>query len=354
MSFRPIAWGSAVAGLIGLTLSTLSIVHAEVPKVVTSIEPIDALVAGVMGDLGTAQLLVQGGASPHTYALKPSDARALNDADVVFRVGENLETFLNHPLETLSEKATVVDLGEVDGVKTLNFREGVLWEKHHHEDAEHEHEDEHAHADEAHEHEYEVDHEHEHEAAHEHEHEHEHEAHHHDHHGVDPHVWLDPANARAMVDAIAATLAAADPEHQDTYKENAAKLNGQLAALEEKVAEELAPVKGRNFIVFHDGYHYFEHRFGVEAVGSIAVSPEHQPGAARVREIRDHIKDSGAICVFAEPQFKPQLVNTLIEGTSARSGVLDPLGADLKPGAGAYTQMMENLAKNLHDCLAGS
>ncbi|PTW63371.1 zinc transport system substrate-binding protein [Breoghania corrubedonensis] len=330
MSFRPAPWGATIATLIGLAAITLPAAHAQVPKVVTSIKPVDALVAGVMGKLGTPRLLVQGGASPHSYALKPSDARGLDEANIVFRVSENLETFLNHPLETLAGKATVVDLAEADEVKTLGFREGAVWE-----------EDEHAHHDEA---------THD-DAAHNGT---DHANHHHDHSGMDPHVWLDPANARAMVDAIADTLKTADPENADTYATNAAELNGRLSALEAKIAAELAPVRGRPFIVFHDGYHYFEHKFDIEASGAVAVDPEHQPGVARVREIRDRIVASGAICVFAEPQFRPQLVATLIDGTSARAGVLDPLGADVKPGPGAYEAMMENLAKSLHDCLAGS
>ena len=329
MSFRPISWAVVAAGLIGLAAFPLSAAQADVPKVVTSIKPIDSLVAGVMGDLGTPRLLVQGGASPHSYALKPSDAQALDEADIVFRVSENLETFLNHPLETLSGKAEVVDLAEAEGVQTLAFRKGAIWE----EDEHHHHDDGDDHAEKA-----------GGEAEHN----------HHDHSGTDPHVWLDPANARAMVNEIAKVLTAADPDHADTYSANAAQLNGRLMRLQEKIADELAPVQGRPFIVFHDGYHYFEHRFGVEAAGAVAVDPERQPGAARVREIRDRITKSGAICIFTEPQFRPQLVTTLIDGTSARAGVLDPLGADVKPGPGAYETMMGNLAANLHDCLAGS
>ncbi|WP_321344013.1 zinc ABC transporter substrate-binding protein [Breoghania sp.] len=337
------------AGLfLGLATATFPIAHAQtntesgeagaVPDVVVSIQPVHSLVAGVMGDLGTPTLLVRGGASPHSYALKPSDARALDKADIIFRIGESLEAFLNHPLETLGEKAVVVDLGEGEGVHTLAFREGALWEAHEHGDEAH---DDHGH--EAHEHEDHAKHDEAH-AGHEHA---------HDHHGADPHVWLDPANARVMVDAIAATLIASDPAHKATYETNAAKLNGRLAALEEKIDAELLPVRGRPFIVFHDGYHYFEHRFEVEAVGAVAVNPEQQPGAARISEIRDRIVQTAAVCVFTEPQFRPRLVNTLLEGTSARAGVLDPLGADIEPGPEAYETMMQALADGIRNCLAG-
>ncbi len=352
--------------LIGIAATTFPIAHAQsnkesgepgtTPDVVVSIQPIHSLVAGVMGDLGTPTLLVHGGASPHAYALKPSDARALDKAQIVFRVGENLETFLNHPLETLSAKATVIDLAEVDGVHTLGFREGALWEEDDHDHHGHDAHEGDRHDGDAHE----ADHDghdghetHDHETHAQEAHEHETHAHEHNHHGEDPHVWLDPANARAMVDAIAKTLIAADPAHAATYETNAAKLNGRLAALEEKIEAELLPVRGRPFIVFHDAYHYFEHRFEVEAVGAVAVNPEQQPGAARIREIRDRIAQTSAVCVFTEPQFRPRLVDTLLEGTSARAGVLDPLGADIAPGPDAYETMMQALADTLHNCLAG-
>lgn len=332
MKIRPTPSASlrtlAALGLVALTPMIAPAAWAEVPEVVVSIKPVHALVAGVMGDLGTPMLLVKGANSPHSYAMKPSDARALQEADVIFRVGENLEVFMNHPLETLGAKATVVDLAEAKGIETLGFREGALWEEdeHHHDGEEHETaEDDHEEAD-----------------------------HHHDHHGADPHVWLDPVNARAMVDAITEKLAAADPEHAEAYAANAARMNGRITELQEEIAAELKPVEGRPFIVFHDGYHYFEHRFGVEAAGAVAVDPERQPGAARVTEIRERIEKADAVCVFTEPQFQPRLVKTLIEGTDARSGVLDPLGADLPEGAGAYEALLRNLAKSLESCLAGS
>ncbi len=340
--------------LLAATAIALSAVPAlaEVPRVVASIKPIHALVASVMGDLGSPELIVEGAASPHAYSLKPSNAAALEAADLVFWTGHGMELFLEDSITTLAPGATIVELGVTPGITLLPPREGGTFEGHDHDgdglpDEEgHEHGGEHA------------DHDHAADADHEAEGDHDHEAEGHDHEGhdheeeVDMHFFLDPANAEVMVDAIAAALSAADPDDAATYAANAAATKADLAALTAEVAAELAPVKDRPFVVFHDAYQYFENRFGVNVVGSITVNPENAPGAARIAEIRAKLAELDTACVFAEPQFDKRVVDVLTEGTSARQGVLDPEGADIEPGPTAYRQLIERLADNMVACLA--
>lgn len=325
---------------------------AAAPAVVASIKPVHSLVASVMQGVGSPDLLVDGAASPHTYAMKPSDATALSEADIVFWVGEPLETFLEHPLQTLAEDATVVSLLHADGLVLHDFRPGGAFE--HGDEAGHDehdvHEDEHA-TDEDHDHHADADgHDEDGHASGE---GGAHDAHGHSHTGTDPHVWLDPENAAAMVDAIAATLAEADPENADRYAGNAERTKTDLAALDDEIAGLLAPVADAPFIVFHDGYQYFQRHYGLNIAGTITVSPDQAPGAARVREIQAEIREAGAACVFAEPQFAPQIVATVTEGTDARSGTLDPLGAGLDAGPGLYDALLREMAGSAARCLSG-
>ena len=177
----------------------------------------------------------------------------------------------------------------------------------------------------------------------------------HDGHGeFDPHVWLDPVNAKAIVHEIEEALVKADPEHASIYKANAHKMMDQLDSLVAELSDQLEPVHEKGFIVFHDAYQYFEQRFDVAAIGSITVSPEVMPGAERVSELREKISDLSATCVFSEPQFEPKLVETLVDGTGARTGVLDPLGATLVKGPDLYFQLLRNMASSLKKCLSGA
>lgn len=168
------------------------------------------------------------------------------------------------------------------------------------------------------------------------------------------HIWLDPMNAIAMTEAIVATLAEADPTHAGVYRANGRRLTVGLEAMNAHFAHELAPLAGEPYIVFHDAYQYFESRYGLTPAGSITISPDRQPGAERLTEIRDKIRESGAICVFAEPQFEPRLVQTVAEGTDARTGVLDPLGAEIADGPHLYSTLINELGQSLLDCILGS
>lgn len=310
--------------------------------VVASIKPVHSLVAAVMEGVGEPELLVKGAASPHAYALRPSEARALERAKVVFWVGEGMETFLAGPLETLGGNARVVELVKAHDLVELDFREGGPFEAHDHGD--HEGHD-HAHDDD--------DDEAGHDGGDDHAHEgHGHEGH--DHGAIDMHLWLDPSNAKAFVREIEEALSAADPDNAATYEANADALKEKLDALIAETDAALAPVRGRGFVVFHDAYQYFENRFDIQAAGSITVSPEAIPGAQRLTDIRAKVAELGATCIFAEPQFEPRLISVVAEGTQARTGVLDPLGADLEDGPELYFELIRNLTTSLTTCLAGA
>lgn len=313
----PLAASLLLSGLLVSTTATA----ADAPKVVVSIKPIHSLVAAVMQGVGTPDLIVDGAASPHAYALKPSNARNLQEAKVVFWVGPGMEAFLQKPLAALGTNATVVELDDAPGIAKLKFREGGAFEPHDDGD-EHEASDDHAHD------------------------------HDHDHGEFDTHLWLDPHNAKAMVAEITTSLVAADPANALTYEANQKTLDDKLDALDMEIASTLAPVKDKPFIVFHDAYQYFEHRYGVRVSGSITVSPETIPGAQRVAEIHSKVADLGATCVFAEPQFEPKLVNVVLEGTAAKSGVLDPEAATLPQGPDLYFDLMRGIASSLKTCLS--
>lgn len=318
---------------------------AASPNVVVSIKPIHSLVASIMQGVGEPSLIVEGAASPHTYNMKPSNASALQAAKVVFWVGPGLEAFLDKPLDALSGGAKVVELSEAPGIEKLKFREGGAFEAHDHGDegeeghehAEGEAEQDHAAAPEV-------------GAAHDHGHDH----HDHGHGDTDLHMWLDPMNAKAMAAEIEKTLVEADPDNAGAYKTNLEALNKRLDALDAKLTETVAPVKDKPFVVFHDAYQYFEHRYKVRVAGSITVSPEVLPGAERVSQIHAKIKELGATCVFAEPQFEPKLINVVIEGTPAKSGTLDPEAGTLKAGPDLYFQMMEGIGTSLKTCLSSA
>ena len=302
--------------------------HAEVPNVVVSIKPIHSLVASIMQGVGEPALIIEGAASPHTYSMKPSNAAALEKANIVFWVGHGLEAFLEKPLESLGSGAEIVELDDAPGLEKLKFREGGAFEAH---DDGDEH-DASAEGTEGHAHE---------EAGH-----------HHDEGEFDMHLWLDPANAKTMAAQIEATLTAADPDNAAAYKANLEALGIRLDALDKQITETVAPIKDKPFIVFHDAYQYFEHRYHVKVAGSITVSPETLPGAARLKQIHEKIVELGATCVFAEPQFEPKLVNVVLEGTPAKSGTLDPEAATLDAGPDLYFQLMEGIGTSLKTCLS--
>lgn len=295
---------------------------AAAPVVVTSIKPVHALAAAVMQGAGTPHLIVRGGASPHSHGLRPSDAAALEEAEVVIWVGAGLETFLAASLESLAGRARVIELSKLPGLTRLAYREGGAWDDH---SADGHESEEHAKAN----------------------------GHGDGHDAIDLHLWLDPDNAKVMMTAIAAALIETDPDNAGTYYANSKIMAYRLDLLGQEIADALAPVKDVPFVVFHDAFQYFDAYFGLANVGSVTVDPERQPGAARLKEIRRKIADLNARCVFAEPQFEPRLIEVVIEGSDARRGTLDPIGADLEDGPELYFELMWANARALQDCLGG-
>ena len=283
---------------------------------VTSFKPIHSLVAAIMEGVGTPSLLVKGAASPHTYALTPKDAAALQDAKLIFWIGDGMEHFLHKAIDTLPRDAKSVELAGIDGLTVLPMRAGGLWDEHMHggETVGEEHEEE----------------------------------------PYDGHLWLDPTNAKLMAKAIVDELSAADPADAVVYRTNGDKLQARLDELDRDIAASLAPVKDVPFIVFHDAYQYFDRHYGLAGVGSITVNPEQPPGARRLGEIREKIVNQQARCVFREPNFEPALVDTVVADTDAKTGVLDPEGASLSEGPDLYFQLMRGIADSLKACLSAS
>jgi zinc transport system substrate-binding protein len=320
----------------------VSAANADV-SVVTSIKPVHSLVSGVMQGVGSPTVIIEGAGSPHTYSLKPSQATQLQDADLVFWMGDELEPFLVDAAQNIARNAELVNLFDSHGLKKIRFREGGMFDEHddHDDHAKDDHDD---HGKEKHAKDDHDDHGHDKHAKDDHD--------DHGHGEFDPHVWLDPINAKAIVHEIEEALVKADPKNAKKYEANAVRMAGKLDQLVTELRAQLQPVQGKGFIVFHDAYQYFEQRFGVAAIGSITVSPEVMPGAERVRDLREKIKDLGATCVFSEPQFEPKLVRTLVDGTGARTGVLDPLGSSLTKGPDLYFQLVREMARSLKECLS--
>jgi zinc transport system substrate-binding protein len=330
--------------------------YADAPKVAVDIAPVHSLVARVMDGVGTPDLIVQPGASPHEYSLRPSDAAALQNADLVFWIGPDLTPWLTDTIETLAPDAAVTELLEADGTIELEFREGALFEAHDHDDDDHEdhedeaHDDHDDHDEEGHDDEDHEDHADE-EADHD-DHDDEEAGHdEHDHGAHDPHAWLSPQNAMTWLNVIAGQLSAADPDNAGAYFANAAAGRTEIEALIGEVTATLDPVRDGQFVVFHDAYQYFEADFDFPASGAISIGDASDPSPARIAEIQDRIAEQGIDCVLAEPQFNPGLVATVLDGTEAQTGILDPLGSDLEPGPTLYPQLIRNLSTALAGCM---
>lgn len=286
-------------------------------RVVATFKPVHSLVSGVMAGVGEPYLIMRRAASPHTYRLRPSDARLIGRAGVIFMIGEAVENTLAEPLRKLAGRVRVVKLVDVPGLVRMPLRKGGRFEA---EDDGQGHGHDHAHDDRA----------------------------------FDSHVWLDPVNAGLMALVIARELSEVDPGNAAKYKANAGAVIARLDDLTAKLDAELGPVRDQSFIVFHDASQYFEKRFGLKAVGSAVVSMSRAPGVRRVRELRQKVRDLGVVCVFAEPRYDPRFVKLIAEGTKARGGTLDPVGAAMKPGPGMYRALIRGMAASFKECLTPS
>ncbi len=289
-------------------------------KVIATIAPLHSLVQGVMGNTGQADLLVQAGASPHDVQLKPSQMKLLQGASIIFYIDDNLETFLPKALDMTSDSVRKIAMLDQPDIELKELRDGGNWEAHSHEShkghAEH---DDHGHS-----------------------------------HGanVDVHIWLDPMNAKSMIKTIAKELSKIDPQNRSEYKANARTQIALIEASDEKIRSVLAPYQKAPFIVFHDAYQYFEKRYHLNAVGSIVIDPTQSASVKRVATLRKKVTDLNVRCVFREPQFTAKVSNVVIEGSGAKLGTLDPVGASLTPGQGLYVKLLENMAHEFASCFS--
>ena len=281
---------------------------AEV-NVVTSIKPLHSLTSYIMEGVGEPGLIIDGVASPHNFQIKPSHAKMLQKADLVIWVGEDLESFLPTALKSIPKNSVVLELLDQSGLKKLKFREKNIFEGH----DEHGH-DEHGHA----------------------------------HGEYDPHIWLDPLNAKVIVKKITNQLVKIDSSNSAAYKANSKKLLKDLDTLTKSIKKDLN--KNASFVVFHDAYQYFEKRFGLSVVGALTVNPDVMPGAEQLSEIREVIEEKKVKCIFSEPQFNPAIIKSIASDTGVKTGVLDPLGATINKSKNMYFNLIEDMSNALKDC----
>ncbi|MCA1789096.1 MAG: zinc ABC transporter substrate-binding protein ZnuA [Thioalkalivibrio sp.] len=336
---------------IGSLLITAAVattpVQAEPRSVVASILPVHSLVAGLLDGIHQADVLLPASGSPHGYAMRPSEARLLHNADLLIWVGPDLETFLERSVSEPQAGRVVISLMNDLSLELLATRKGGVWEEQLHDHGHDQAHGDHGHGDED---------------SHDHGHDHDHGDHRHgaDHGNghddgngnKDAHIWLSPDNARNIATGLTEYLVRWDPANAAAFERNRATLLARIDALDVQLGQQLAPVRDRPFIVFHDAYQYFERYYGLNAAGSITIDPARSPGARRIQELRNRLDQDDVACLFTEPQFRPALAQTLVEGHDTRLGELDPVGSELQPGPDAWFQLMQNMADSLTSCLA--
>ena len=317
---------------LSFALSILSILTFFTPanaelKVVTSIKPIHSLASYLMDGIGKPELIVDGYASPHGFSMKPSHAKMLQNADLIFWVGEDLENFLEKPLKSIAKKAEKIELIEIKGLNVLKFRERNIFDEHDHDDHGH---DDHGKKEEHDDHD-------------------DHDGHEgHAHGEFDPHIWLDTINAKAMLNEMAEHLIENDPKTEAKYKNNLDKALKDIDKMTIDVMTELS--NSVSSIVFHDAYQYFEKRFNVHILGAFTVNTDVMPGAEQLAEIREIIEHDKVACVFSEPQFNPDIINAVAKDMKIKTGVLDPLGATLDSGKDLYFKLIRNMSASFKGC----
>ena len=278
-------------------------------EIVVSIKPLHSLVSAVTEGSNSVSLVIDGSMTPHNFALKPSHAKLLNNAKIFFYIDDEFESALKKTVRGLPKSVKVIRVSKIKKLRLLSTRADDNWE-----------EDGHDHHD-------------------------------HGHSSNDLHVWLDPNNAIEIIKSITKELSAIYPENINTYKKNAKNIIKEIKTTDVLIKSMLEPIRNKPYIVFHDAYQYFEKAYSLKSVGSILVDPELPASAQRIIKIRSKIKSLNAHCVFKEPQFRAKIVKTVIDGTTTKIGILDPLGADIKSGPDMYTNLLKNIAENLNACL---
>jgi len=287
---------------------------ATVPRVIADIAPVHSLVSQVMQGIGEPRLLIPQNASPHHYAMRPSEAKALQEAGLVIYVGQDLTPWLEPLLASVAASADALDLSKVDDAVLLSYREGPVFDKHRHQAADN------------------------------------HEGH--DHNGFDSHMWLDPVNAQLWLDAIASELGRIDIQNADRYSVNAQSGKKRIVHAMHYIEDHLSMAHNQGFLVYHDALQYFEKRFGIAATGSIAVSDAASPSSRRLRTLKELVEEKGIACVLSEPQFSSDLIDNVFGGHKLRVGVVDPVGLNLKLGPSLYPDLLENIALGIAQCVA--
>ena len=336
---------------LSFILSILSLLMIFTPanaeiKVVTSIKPIHSLASYLMDGVGKPDLIVDGFNSPHGFSMKPSHAKMLQNADLIFWIGEDLESFLEKPLNSIAKKAEKIELIEIKGLNVLKFRERNIFDEHDHDDQakkEDDHDDHDDHDKKEDDHDDHDDHAKK-EDAHE-----DHDGHEgHGHGEYDPHIWLDPINAKVILKEMTEHLIENDLKNASTYKSNLDKALNDIDKLTIDVMTELN--ESTSSIVFHDAYQYFEERFNVKILGAFTVNTDVMPGAEQLSEIREIIEHDKVKCIFSEPQFNPDIIKVVAKDMNIKTGVVDPLGATLNPGKDLYFDLIRNMSASFKGC----
>ncbi len=304
--------------LLALVLTAGPAFAADPPKVVVTVKPIQALAAAVMAGVGKPELLIRGSASPTAFSLRPAEVRMMNTATIVAFVSESLESFIVRALENLPPDARVVELMAADGLKLLPLRNGLHWVEDDGPRASPRPLGSDPGAEDP---------------------------------DSDPHIWLDPGNARAIASALADELIDADPGRAEIYTRNLRALDEKLVQLDQEIARILAGVRVAPFLVLHDAFQYFEHRYGVPAAGAITRRPDVRPSPRRVSQAKARLAEAGAVCVFGEPQFPQPHAKMISDGTPAKLGQIDALGALLPETADAYALLLRGIAEGIKACL---
>ena len=389
--------------IILILFSNSTVFASETKGVVTTIQPINSLVSAVIGNTGKTISLIPAEISPHEYKLKPSDAKKMQEANIIFFVSNHLESGVTKVFKNLPKNIKIIDLLEETGIEHLAIRDNEAWERHDHHGHEghddhddhdkhgkkhddhddhdkhskkhddHDDHDKHGKKHDDHDHDKHAkkhddhddhdkhgkkhdDHDHDKHAKKHDDHDHDKHAKKHDDHDDhqskdDVHIWLSPDNAIKIVKKVNEELSLLFPDNASQYKENSNNIINKISDLKSELTKDLAPIKDKPYVVFHDAYQYFEKAFGLNAVGSVALEGDIASSPKQISFIKDKIKKLNASCVFQEPQFDSKLVKIVVEGTNAQIGTLDPLGVNISGKENFYIQLLKNMAKSLKECL---
>lgn len=305
--------------LLASAFAITSIANQASATVLATTKPLGFIVSAITDGIVSTEVLLPDGASPHDYALRPSDVQRLRSADLVIWVGPNMESFLAKPLKQVDEKKQI-SLSELNSVKPL-LHKGT--EEHDHDHNDNQLADKHD----------------------------DHDGHEHNHGDYDMHIWMSPEIAKQSAIAIHDKLLELMPHNKDKLDANLSRFEQELEQTKEKIVNIMQPLHGKGYFVFHDAYGYFEKAFGLSQAGHFTVNPEIQPGAQRLHNIRTQLVEHKAVCVFAEPQFQPAVVNAVAKGTDVRIGTLDPLGSNITLGRDSYVQFLTQLSQQFAGCL---